>query len=142
MGIKCMIDEIVENFSLLDDWEDRYRYVIELGDMLAPYPQDKRDEAHKVQGCVSQVWLASSHNEGILTFLADSDAHIVRGLLFILLELYHGLKPADILAVEVDKFLTALGLDAHLTPQRANGVRAVIERIRAIALTHDPSSKG
>jgi len=128
-----MIDEIVENFALLDDWEDRYRYVIELGDMLEPYSQTSRDDNHKVKGCVSQVWLDSRYREEKLVFCADSDAHIVRGLLFILLAFYNDKKPADILALNAEMFLTQLGLDEHLTPQRANGVRAVIETIRSTA---------
>jgi len=128
-----MIDEIVENFSLLEDWEDRYRYVIELGETLEPYPEAQRDEAHKVSGCVSQVWLDAHQTQGVLTFHADSDAHIVRGLLAITLALYNGKKAADILAIDADGFLIKLGLDSHITPQRANGVKAVIERIRNIS---------
>jgi len=130
-----VLDEIVENFSLLEDWEDRYRYIIELGGMLEPYPETKRDDAHKVQGCVSQVWLISKPYEKTekLIFQADSDAHIVRGLLFIILEFYNNKKPKDILALDADAFLSSLGLNEHLTPQRANGVRAVIERIRHTA---------
>jgi len=124
-----VIEEIIENFSLIEDWEDRYRYIIELGNMLEPYPEEKRDEAHKVRGCASQVWLSTHDDEGILTFLADSDAHIVRGLLFILLEFYRGKRPAQILTLDANAFLTQLGLDEHLSLQRANGIRAVIERI-------------
>jgi len=126
-----MIEEIIENFSLLEDWEDRYRYVIELGDTLEPYPQALRDEAHKVQGCVSQVWLSHQRAPtGHLRFIVDSDAHIVRGLLAILLALYHDKQPADILTLDANAVLTKLGLDAHITPQRANGIRAVIDRVR------------
>jgi len=130
-----MIDEIIENFSLLDEWEDRYRYVIELGEILAPYPEEKRDDRHKVQGCVSQVWVTSQIEQetGLLSFFADSDAHIVRGLLFILLAFYNNNKAETILTLDAEHFLTQLGLDAHLTPQRANGVRAVIEHIRGTA---------
>jgi len=128
-----MIEEIIENFSLLENWEDRYRYVIELGDMLAPYPNEMRDEAHKVQGCVSQIWLTSHEKQGKLTFIADSDAHIVRGLLAIVLTFYNDKSPDDILTLDCDQFLKQLGLDSHITPQRADGVRAVITHIRAIA---------
>jgi len=131
-----VLDEIVENFSLLEDWEDRYRYIIELGGMLEPYPETKRDDVHKVQGCVSQVWLTRKHSEQTekLIFQADSDAHIVRGLLFIILEFYNDKNPKDILALDADAFLSSLGLNEHLTPQRANGVRAVIEHIRHTAI--------
>jgi cysteine desulfuration protein SufE len=117
------IDEIVENFSLLDDWDDRYRYVIELGRTLDPLPDGARVDANKVQGCASQVWLIGRvEPDGeagpALTFLGDSDAHIVRGLVAILL---------------ARALFRQLGLGAHLTPQRSNGFRSMVERIRAHA---------
>jgi len=130
------IEEIIENFSLLDDWETRYSYVIELGGALEPYPQEARDAAHKVPGCVSQVWLLTKQDEQKdprLEFLADSDSHIVRGLLYIMLALFSGQKASDILATDIEVFLTKLGLDEHLTPQRSNGLRSVIARIYAEA---------
>jgi len=130
------IEEIVENFSLLDDWEARYSYVIELGAALDPYPQEARDAAHKVPGCVSQVWLLTKRKgqeNPQLEFLADSDSHIVRGLLYIMLALFSCQKARDILATDVEAFLTKLGLDEHLTPQRSNGLRSVIARIYAQA---------
>lgn len=106
------IDEIVENFSLLDDWESRYSYVIELGAGLAPYPQEARDATHKVPGCVSQVWLLTKgdgQKDPRLEFLADSDSHIVRGLLYIMLALFSGQKASDIVATDIESFLTKLG---------------------------------
>jgi len=130
------IDEIVENFSLLDDWETRYHYVIELGDRLPPYPEEARDGAHKVPGCVSQVWLLTRCGQGEnphLDFLADSDSHIVRGLLSIVLALLSAKRAGDILQMDTEGFFKQLGLDEHLTPQRSNGLRAVIARIRAEA---------
>ncbi|TCT04159.1 cysteine desulfuration protein SufE [Tepidamorphus gemmatus] len=127
------IDDIVEDFALLDDWEDRYRYVIELGRSLAPLPDADRTSANKVEGCASQVWL-STRSDGTadprLTFLGDSDAHIVRGLIAILLSLYSGRRASEILAIEPGAVFERLGLREHLTPQRSNGLNAMVERIR------------
>lgn len=130
------IDTIRDDFSFLDDWEDRYRYIIELGGALPPYPEHVRDDAHKVPGCVSQVWLHTIRGEGEnpeLTFEGDSDAHIVRGLVAIVLALYSGRKASDVLTVDAEATLRELGLDEHLTPQRANGLRSMVKRIRAEA---------
>ena len=127
------IDSIISDFEFLDDWEDRYRYVIDLGKELPAYPDDARDTAHKVQGCVSQVWLKTLPHEGQdpkLEFLGDSDAHIVRGLVAIVLALYSGHKASEILAIDANEFLKKLGLDEHLTPQRSNGLRSMVARIR------------
>jgi cysteine desulfuration protein SufE len=134
------IQEIIENFALLDDWDDRYRYLIELGRGLAPLPEAARNETNKVQGCASQVWLATSirSNGGggpMLSFVGDSDAHIVRGLIAILFALYSGRAAQDILAVDAEKVFSQLGLREHLTPQRSNGFRSMVERIRADART-------
>ena len=132
------IDEITENFALLDDWDDRYRYVIELGRMLAPLPDNARTEANKVQGCASQVWLwttvgRNGKNEPVLTFIGDSDAHIVRGLIAILLVLYSGKPARDIVATDAIALFDRIGLREHLTPQRSNGLRSMVERIRSDA---------
>lgn len=130
------IDTIREDFAFLDDWEDRYRYLIELGGDLAPYPDEARDDAHKVRGCASQVWLLTvpqQAGEPTLSFLGDSDAHIVRGLIAILLALYSGRSAAEIMAIDAEAFLKELGLDQHLTPQRSNGLRSMVARIRAEA---------
>jgi cysteine desulfuration protein SufE len=132
------IDEITENFSLLDDWDDRYRYVIELGRSLPPYPEEARTEANKVQGCASQVWLTTrTRPDGahgpVMTFLADSDAHIVRGLIAILFALYSGKPARDILSIDALALFERLGLRENLTPQRSNGLRSMVERIRAEA---------
>jgi cysteine desulfuration protein SufE len=132
------IDEITENFELLEDWDDRYRYVIELGRMLEPLPDALRTDANKVQGCASQVWLATASRpdgEGgpILTFVGDSDAHIVRGLIAILLSLYSGRAARDILSSDAIALFDRLGLRAHLTPQRSNGFRSMVERIKSDA---------
>jgi cysteine desulfuration protein SufE len=131
------IDDIIENFSLLDEWDDRYRYVIELGRGLSPLPDSDRTEANKVQGCVSQVWLATTvhrvDGRPVLIFAGDSDAHIVRGLVAILLALQSGRTADDILAQDPIALFERLGLREHLTPQRSNGFRSMVARIRADA---------
>jgi cysteine desulfuration protein SufE len=132
------IDEIRDNFALLDDWDDRYRYVIELGRMLDPMPDVEHCSANKVQGCASQVWLSrqlkrSEGDEPVLSYLGDSDAHIVRGLIAILLTLYSGRTPRAILSTDAIAVFDELGFREHLTPQRSNGLRAMVERIRADA---------
>jgi cysteine desulfuration protein SufE len=130
-------DEILADFELLDDWEDRYRYVIELGRRLEPLPDAERSAANKVQGCVSQVWLSTQvdRDGGVprLSFIGDSDAHIVRGLIAILFSLYSG-KPADeIVRIDARERLGLLHLNEHLTPQRSNGLMAMVKRIRTDA---------
>jgi cysteine desulfuration protein SufE len=131
------IDEIRDNFALLDDWDDRYRYVIELGRMLDPMPEAEHSTANKVQGCASQVWLSKqvdrSGGEPLLKYLGDSDAHIVRGLIAILLTLYSGHTPQHVLATDALALFDELGFREHLTPQRSNGLRSMVERIRSDA---------
>jgi cysteine desulfuration protein SufE len=130
-------EEILADFQLLDDWEDRYRYVIELGKKLVPLPEDERSARNKVQGCVSQVWLSTTiHQNGgdpHLTFIGDSDAHIVRGLIAILLALYSGKTAKEILSVDAGRSLGRLHLTEHLTPQRSNGLMAMVKRIKTDA---------
>jgi cysteine desulfuration protein SufE len=132
------IDDIVENFSLLDAWDDRYRYVIELGRNLEPLAPEKHTESNKVRGCASQVWLWTDlrpdGKEGpVLIFTGDSDAHIVRGLIAILLSLYSGRPAREILDIDALALFDRIGLREHLTPQRSNGLRSMVERIRADA---------
>ena len=132
------IDEISENFSLLDEWDDRYRYIIELGRALAPLPAEAYTDANKVQGCASQVWLITSARPNsaggpVLAFRGDSDAHIVRGLIAILFSLYSDKSARDILAVDPSALFERLGLREHLTPQRSNGLKSMVARIRAEA---------
>ena len=129
------IDEITENFAVLDDWDDRYRYVIELGRMLTPLSPAARTEANKVQGCASQVWLDTSVKPNgadgpTLTFVGDSDAHIVRGLIAILFALYSGKPAREILNTDAVALFEKLALREHLTPQRSNGFRSMVERIK------------
>ena len=132
------IDEIRDNFALLEDWDDRYRYVIELGRTLDPLPEAEHSAENKVQGCVSQVWLSkkldrSGGNGPVLKYLGDSDAHIVRGLIAILLTLYSGRSPQEILATDAIAVFDEFGFREHLTPQRSNGLRSMVERIRGDA---------
>jgi cysteine desulfuration protein SufE len=131
------IDDIIDNFSLLDEWDDRYRYVIELGRGMSPLPEIHRCEANKVQGCASQVWLATTPRfdaeQPVLHFLGDSDAHIVRGLVAILLSVVSGKPAGEILAADPIALFDRLGLREHLTPQRSNGFRSMVARIRADA---------
>ena len=132
------IGEIIDNFSLLEEWDDRYRYLIELGRSLAPLPEAARTDANKVQGCASQVWLLTHvQPDGaggpVLTFEGDSDAHIVRGLIAILFALYSGKPAQEILSTDAVALFDRLGLREHLTPQRSNGFRSMVERIRADA---------
>ncbi len=132
------IDEIIDNFALLDDWDDRYRYLIELGRGLQPLTERDRSDVNKVQGCASQVWLATSvrPNGGggpVLAFVGDSDAHIVRGLIAILLAVYSGKPAREILDTDAVALFDRLGLREHLTPQRSNGFRSMVERIRSDA---------
>ena len=132
------LDEIIENFSLLEEWDDRYRYVIELGRTLDPMPEAEHSAENKVNGCVSQVWLSrqidrSGKGEPRLKYLGDSDAHIVRGLIAILLTLYSGRTPQQILATDALAVFDEFGFRDHLTPQRSNGLRSMVERIRSDA---------
>jgi len=132
------IDELIENFSLIEDWEERYRYVIELGKELEPLPEAAHNESNKVRGCASQVWVetnvqARPVQSPVLSFRGDSDAHIVKGLVLIVLAYYSGRGADEILQRNALDLFEQLGLSAHLTPQRSNGVRAMIERIRADA---------
>lgn len=127
------LQTIRDDFALLDEWEDRYRYVIELGEALPPFPDAARDADHRVPGCVSQVWLLTQTADGkdpVLTFQGDSDAHIVRGLVAIMLALFSGRHASDILATDAEDLLRSLGLDEHLSPQRANGLRSMVKRIK------------
>jgi cysteine desulfuration protein SufE len=132
------LDEIIANFELMDDWDDRYRYLIELGRTLAPMADTAHTEENRVRGCASQVWLLTSAQGGPgpdtrVHFTGDSDAHIVRGLVALTLAVYSGKRAADILTTDASAVFDRLGLSSHLTPQRSNGVRSMVERIKADA---------
>jgi cysteine desulfuration protein SufE len=126
-------DDIVADFAFLDDWDERYKYLIDLGRSLSPYPEAVRDDAHKVRGCASQVWLNPRRGDGKLYFDGDSDAHIVKGLVALLIALHSGRTPHEILALDAEAALGPLDLTAHLTPQRSNGLASMVKRMRAIA---------
>lgn len=131
------IDEIIETFEFLDDWEDRYRTIIDLGKKLPPLAADEMTDAFKVRGCQSQVWLVPTTDaDGKIHLRGDSDAHIVKGLVALMLLIYSGKTGAEILAVDARAILDGLGLSAHLSPMRANGVFSMVERIQEIAGTN------
>lgn len=126
--------EIEENFAFLDDWEDRYRYVIELGRMMDPLEADERTDANKVSGCASQVWLVTTADDGgRLHARAESDAHIVQGLLAIVMALVDNAPAAEVAEADLAGFFEAVGLADNLTQQRANGLASVIARVKAQA---------
>jgi len=130
------VDDLVENFTLLGPWEERYRYLIDLGRQLPPLPESDRVEANKVRGCMSQVWLTSQTQPGPplrIEFHGDSDAHIVKGLVALLFKLYSGRTPREILALDVKSVFERLGLENHITMNRRNGFYSMVERIRVLA---------
>ena len=126
-------EEIVEDFEFLEDWEDRYRHVIDQGKAMAPLDEALKVPATKVHGCASQVWLHPVIEDGVFRFDGDSDAMIVRGLIAVLRALYNGLPVAEVVKVDAKAELGRLGLNDHLSAQRSNGLRAMIERIREVA---------
>jgi len=126
-------EEIAETFEFLDDWEDRYRHVIEMGRAMDPLDDAFKVPATKVDGCASQVWLVAQTGGGVLRFRGDSDAMIVRGLIAVLAALYNGLPLAEVARVDAVAELGRIGLNDHLSAQRSNGVRAMVARIRSVA---------
>ena len=124
------LETLLDDFDLFDDWEERYRYIIELGNGLKPLTDAELSEANKVPGCVSQVWLVNDRDGDALSFRGDSDAHIVRGLVAILLALYEGKSAQEIADYDAEGAFQKLGLGEHLTPQRSNGFYAMVQRIR------------
>ncbi|MBV2186116.1 MAG: SufE family protein [Rhizobium sp.] len=131
--------QMTEDFTFLDDWEDRMRYVMEIGRELPDLPEADRTAENKVKGCASQVWLVTRPQEGkdpVIDFAGDSDAHIVRGLVAIVLAAYSGKRASEIVAFDAIELFSRLGLIEHLTAQRANGLRSMIQRIREEAARH------
>jgi cysteine desulfuration protein SufE len=129
------LDEIIESFEFLDDWDDRYRYLIELGRSLDPLPEEAHTDENKVRGCASQVWLQTSvarNVDGVpvLNFLGDSDAHIVRGLVALTLAFFSGHTAKEIIDADAPALFKRLGFEQHLTPQRSNGLRSMVDRIK------------
>ncbi len=125
--------ELIENFSYLTDWEDKYRYLIELGDSLCDFPENEKTDANKVEGCMSQVWFTHTEQENRHYFNATSDAHIVRGLEAVLLTLINGKTSDEILKTDIDGIFKQLGLSENLSPTRRNGFYAMVERVRMLA---------
>jgi cysteine desulfuration protein SufE len=132
-GTRITADEIVENLSFFDEWDDRYRYIIDLGRELPPLPEDKRTDDRLVRGCQSQVWMDVGAQEGRMQLAVDSDAFIVKGLLAVVLAAYNDKTPDEILAFDIDAYFDSLGLMQHLSPTRGNGLRAMVGRIRETA---------
>ncbi len=131
MTYPANIQDMIDDFAFLDDWEDRYMHVIDLGKGLPPLPDAERTEANKVKGCASQVWLVSEKDGDILRFSGDSDAHIVKGLVAIVLEIFSGRSATEIAALDANEILSKLGLSEHLSAQRSNGLAAMIGRIKS-----------
>ncbi|MBL8711542.1 MAG: SufE family protein [Alphaproteobacteria bacterium] len=126
------IEDLVDNFDALDDWEDRYKYLIGLGNELPPMDDSLKTEHSKVRGCMSQVWLVMGWDgQGRLTLLADSDAQIVKGLIAVLVAIFGGRTKAEIQALDVDATFAQLGLDQHLSPNRRNGFFSMVETVKA-----------
>lgn len=129
-GSTITAEDIIDTIGFFDGWEDRYKYIIDLGKELPPMADDKKDEAHLVRGCQSQVWIDSQEQDGVMWFDADSDAYIVKGLLGVVLAAYNGKTPAEIQGFDVDQYFDQLGLIKHLSPTRGNGLRAMVKRIQ------------
>ena len=125
--------ELIENFSFLEDWEDRYGYLIELGKELPPLAEDDKNDQTKVEGCMSQVWLKTKIDGDVLTFDGESDAYIVRGLIAVLRIILSGKTKKEIQQTDVEAIFRQLGLESHLSPTRRNGFFAMVERIRSEA---------
>ncbi|MEE4109590.1 MAG: SufE family protein [Halieaceae bacterium] len=137
-GTSISADDIVENLSFFDSWEDRYRYIIDLGRELPPLPEALRTDDRLVRGCQSQVWIDVGEGDGRLQLAVDSDAFIVKGLLAVVLAAYNNKAPGDVLAFDVDDYFETLGLMQHLSPTRGNGLRAMVARIRQEAEQRSP----
>ena len=134
LGKDTTLDDVLEGFEFLDDWEDRYAFIIDLGKQLPAFPDDERREENYVHGCQSQVWLIHHYNDsGKLYLLIESDAIIVRGLAAIILIALNGKSPRDLLATDIDELFEQLDLFRHISPTRGNGLRAMVGKIRDIA---------
>lgn len=133
MDDRPSFDAIAEDMAFLDDWEDRYRYVIDLGRAMAPMDEALKTDATKVDGCASQVWIAPRREGATIDFVGDSDAMIVRGLIAVLRALYGGRTPDEILGLDAQAAFARLGLDQALSAQRSNGLRAMVARLRETA---------
>ena len=127
------IQDLIDDFAFLEDWEARYMHVIDMGKSMPPLTPDEKVDIHKVKGCVSQVWLVSDMVDGKFIFRGDSDAHIVKGLVAVVLRIFSNRTPEQITTINANEILKLLDLDEHLSPQRSNGLKAMIERIQSQA---------
>ena len=132
-GQDITTDDILDTLGFFDDWEERYKYIIDLGKQLPAMDDSKKTDDYMLRGCQSQVWIDSEVRDGKILLEADSDAHIVRGLLGVVLAAYNHKTPADIIAFDIDDYFTQIDLIKHLSPTRGNGLRSMVERIKAIA---------
>ena len=127
------IEELIENFSMLESWEEKYQYLIELGEKLPPLSDEFKTDTWKVSGCQSQVWLVPTHENGIISFMGDSDAIMVKGIIYLILSIYQNKSVQEIKKIEVDKIFAKLGLGEHLSPSRRNGMMSMVDKIRFYA---------
>jgi cysteine desulfuration protein SufE len=136
-GLAVTVEELFDTFEMLEDWDERYEYIIELGDQLPELPEEYRTREFKVEGCLSSVWLtpqvSERNGEKRIDFLADSDSLIVKGLVTLVLTIYSGRSPREILAVDINSIFDRLGLKKHLSGTRRNGLNAMVKRIRGVA---------
>ncbi|PHZ85528.1 SufE family protein [Paremcibacter congregatus] len=130
------IDDVLETFAFIDDWEDRYKYIIDLGRNLPPFDEAAMTEENRVHGCTSRVWLVHDLEDGRVQFRGESDAHIVRGLVALMLMLFSDKTPAEILSINARDTLDQLGLEKHLSPMRTNGLFSMVEKIKTIAAAY------
>lgn len=140
MEIKEIQDEIIDEFSMFDDWDERYQYVIDLGKSLPLIDEQYKDDDHIVKGCQSKVWLHADQKDGRVVFTADSDAIITKGIIAILVRVFSGQRSADILAADMG-FIDEIGLKEHLSPTRANGLVSMIKQIKMYALAFESQAK-
>lgn len=127
------IADLIENFSMLDDWEDKYQYLIDLGEKLPPLDEKYKTDEWKVSGCQSQVWLVPENKGGVLTFKGDSDAIMVKGIIAVILAIYRNKSAQEIKKIEVDKIFAKLGLQEHLSLSRRNGMMSMVDKIKCYA---------
>jgi SufE protein probably involved in Fe-S center assembly len=135
MTIKEIQNQIVEEFSLFTDWMEKYEYLIELGKDLAIFPEEKKQDENLIKGCQSRVWLCSEYKDGLLFFMADSDAIITKGIASLLVKVFSGQRPGDIVAADLD-FLDQIGLKENLSPTRANGLLSMVKQIKYQAVAY------
>jgi cysteine desulfuration protein SufE len=131
--IQAIEDEIVEEFSLFDNWEDKYEYLIDMGKKLPKLDDAHKKDENKIRGCQSTVWMVSAYKDGRIFYKADSDAMIVKGLISMLIRVFSGQKPADIVAADM-KFIDAIGMSTHLAQTRSNGLRSMIKQMKLDAM--------